>query len=38
MSTGPTRMAIYLRVGKQDPAPENQVIQVREFCERWEGR
>ncbi len=34
-----TRVAIYLRVSKDDGSQEtdNQLIQLREFCERWEG-
>ncbi len=30
-------MAIYLRVSTEEQDPENQLIQLREFCERWEG-
>ena len=37
MSAGPTRVAIYLRVSTDEQDPENQLIQLREFCERWEG-
>ena len=39
MSPRPTRVAIYLRVSKDDGSQEtdNQLIQLREFCERWEG-
>src|SRR5918995_3857891 len=34
-----TRVAIYLRVSKDDGSQEtdNQLFQLREFCERWEG-
>ncbi len=39
MSSKPTRVAVYLRVSKDDGSqdPENQILQLREFCERWEG-
>jgi DNA invertase Pin-like site-specific DNA recombinase len=37
MATRPQRVAIYLRVSKEDQDPENQLMQLREFCERWEG-
>ena len=39
MSPKPVRVAIYLRVSKDDGSQEtdNQLIQLREFCERWEG-
>jgi len=37
MATKPVRVAIYLRVSKEDQDPENQLIQLREFCEGWEG-
>ncbi len=38
-SSKPTRVAVYLRVSKDDGSqdPENQILQLREFCERWEG-
>jgi len=34
-----TRVAIYLRVSKDDGSQDtdNQLLQLREFCERWEG-
>ena len=34
-----TRVAIYLRVSKDDGSqdPENQLLQLREFCEGWRG-
>lgn len=40
MSTKAQRVAIYLRVSKDDGSQEtdNQLLQLREFCERWEGR
>lgn len=31
------RVAIYLRVSTDDQHSENQLLQLREFCERWEG-
>jgi DNA invertase Pin-like site-specific DNA recombinase len=34
---GTTRVAIYLRVSKEDQDPDNQLLQLRNFCERWEG-
>ena len=39
MPTKPVRVAIYLRVSKDDGSQEtdNQLIQLRGFCERWEG-
>ncbi|QIN84652.1 resolvase [Rubrobacter tropicus] len=39
MPTKPTRVAIYLRVSKDDGSQEtdNQLLQLREFCEGWEG-
>jgi DNA invertase Pin-like site-specific DNA recombinase len=37
MATRPQRVAIYLRVSKEDQNPENQLIQLWEFCEGWEG-
>jgi DNA invertase Pin-like site-specific DNA recombinase len=37
VATRPQRVAIYLRVSKEDQDPENQLIQLREFCEGWEG-
>ena len=39
MSPRSTRVAIYLRVSKDDGSQEtdNQLIQLREFCENWEG-
>ncbi len=30
-------MAIYLRVSTDEQHSENQILQLREFCERWEG-
>ncbi len=38
-SSKPKRVAVYLRVSKDDGSqdPENQMLQLREFCERWEG-
>lgn len=35
----PTRVAVYLRVSKDDGSqdPENQLLQLREFCEKWDG-
>ena len=32
-----TRVAVYFRVSREDQHPENQLLQLREFCERWEG-
>ncbi len=39
MSPKPVRVAIYLRVSKDDASqePDNQLIQLRGFCEGWEG-
>lgn len=39
MPTKPIRVAIYLRVSKDDGSQEtdNQLLQLRGFCERWEG-
>lgn len=39
MVTKQTRVAIYLRVSKDDGSQEtdNQLLQLREFCERWAG-
>ncbi len=37
MSARPARVAIYLRVSTDEQDPENQLIQLRAFCERWEG-
>ena len=39
MSPKPQRVAIYLRVSKDDGSQEtdNQLLQLREFCDRWEG-
>ena len=39
MSPKPVRVAIYLRVSKDDGSQEtdNQLIQLRGFCEEWEG-
>jgi DNA invertase Pin-like site-specific DNA recombinase len=37
MATRPQRVAIYLRVSKEDQDSENQLIQLREFCEHWDG-
>lgn len=31
------RVAIYLRVSTDDQHSENQLLQLQEFCERWEG-
>ena len=31
------RVAIYLRVSTDDQHAENQLLQLREFCESWEG-
>jgi DNA invertase Pin-like site-specific DNA recombinase len=39
MPTKPTKVALYLRVSKDDGSQEtdNQLLQLREFCEGWEG-
>ena len=39
MASKPVRVAIYLRVSKDDGSqePDNQLLQLRGFCERWEG-
>ena len=39
MQTKPPRVAIYLRVSKDDGSQEtdNQLLQLRGFCERWDG-
>src|SRR5215203_3622997 len=39
MPTKPIRVASYLRVSKDDGSQEtdNQLLQLRGFCERWEG-
>ncbi len=39
MAARPTRVAIYLRVSKDDGSQQtdNQLLQLKEFCERWEG-
>jgi DNA invertase Pin-like site-specific DNA recombinase len=39
MPTKPVRVAIYLRVSRDDGSQEtdNQLLQLRGFCERWEG-
>lgn len=37
MASKPIRVATYLRVSKEDQDPENQLLQLREFCGRWEG-
>ncbi len=39
MPTKLVRVAIYLRVSKDDGSQEtdNQLLQLRDFCERWEG-
>jgi DNA invertase Pin-like site-specific DNA recombinase len=39
MPTKPTKVAIYLRVSKDDgpQATDNQLIQLRGFCEDWDG-
>ena len=36
---GPTRVATYPRVSKDDGSQEtgNQLLQLKEFCERWDG-
>ena len=31
------RVATYLRVSTEDQNADNQLLQLREFCERWEG-
>ena len=31
------RVAIYLRVSTGNQHSENQLLQLRKFCERWEG-
>ena len=39
MQTKLLRVAIYLRASKDDGSQEtdNQLLRLREFCERWEG-
>ncbi len=37
MAPKPQRVAIYLRVSTDDQHAENQLLQLREFCGRWEG-
>lgn len=39
MLAKPVRVAIYLRGPKDDGSKEtdNQLLQLREFCERWDG-
>ncbi len=39
MPTKPVRVAIYLRISKDDGSQEtdNQLLRLREFCEGWEG-
>jgi DNA invertase Pin-like site-specific DNA recombinase len=37
MADKPQRVAIYLRVSTDDQHAENQLLQLREFCERWNG-
>lgn len=37
MSPNPQRVAVYLRMSTEDQEPENQLIQLREFYEWWEG-
>ena len=37
MADEPQRVAIYLRVSTDDQHSENQLLQLREFCEQWEG-
>ena len=37
MSKKLARVAIYLRVSTDEQDPENQLIQLRECCGRWEG-
>ena len=32
-----TRVATYLRVSTDDQHAENQLLQLREFCEKWES-
>ena len=36
MVTTPIRVATYYRVSREEQDPENQLIQLREFCERWD--
>ena len=36
MATKPTRVATYYRVTREEQEPENQLIQLRNPCERWE--
>ncbi len=33
----PVRVALYYRVSREDQHPENQLLQLRQFCERWDG-
>jgi DNA invertase Pin-like site-specific DNA recombinase len=37
MSKGPIRVATYYRVSREEQEPENQLLELREFCESWEG-
>ena len=37
MASKPQRVAVYLRVSTDDQHAENQLLHLREFCERWEG-
>jgi mannose-6-phosphate isomerase-like protein (cupin superfamily) len=39
VATKPIRVAIYLRVSKDDGSQEtdNQLLQLRDFCESWDG-
>ncbi len=37
MAAKTARVAIYLRVSTDDQHAENQLLQLREFCELWEG-
>jgi DNA invertase Pin-like site-specific DNA recombinase len=34
--TTPIRVATYYRVSREEQDPENQLIQLREFCEHWD--
>jgi DNA invertase Pin-like site-specific DNA recombinase len=36
VATTPIRVATYYRVSRDEQDPENQLIQLREFCERWD--
>jgi DNA invertase Pin-like site-specific DNA recombinase len=35
MATKPINVATYHGVSREDQEPENQRLQLREFCERW---